>query len=80
MRGNKDSAILVVLAEPYNGKTKWLFGSKRAIFRQLPPAVLGISYNTLLCKYNLREPYKNKQCTITRMELNRTATNRGKQQ
>ena len=43
MRGNKDSAILVELAEPYNGKTKWLFGSKRAIFRHLPPAVLGIS-------------------------------------
>lgn len=79
MRGNKDSAILVELAQPYNGKTKYLFGSKRAIFRVLPPSVLGISYNTLLCKYNLHEPYSNKQCTITRLELHRTATNRGKQ-
>ena len=60
MRGNKDSAILVELAEPYNGKTKWLFGSKRAIFRLLPPAIVGISYNTLLCKHNLQEPYIQK--------------------
>lgn len=80
MRCNKDSAILVELAQPYNGKTKYLFGSKRAIFRLLPPKVVGISYTTLLCKHNLREPYKNNLCTITRLELNRTATNRGKQQ
>ena len=79
MRGNRDSAILVELNEPYNGKTKWLFGSKRAIYRLLPPAVVGIGYNTLLCKHNLKEPYKGKKCTITRLELNRTATNRGKQ-
>lgn len=78
MRGNKDSALLVELAEPYNGKSKWLFGSKRAIFRQLPPAVVGISYTTLLCKHNLQVPFKNNKCTITRLELNRTATNRGK--
>lgn len=79
MRGGKEYAILVELQQPYNGRSKWLFGSKRAIFRLLPPAIVGISYNTLLCKHNLQEPYTNNKCTITRLELSRTATNRAKQ-
>lgn len=79
MREGKEYAILVELQQPYNGRRKWLFGSKRAIFRLLPPAIVGISYNTLLCKHNLQEPYTNNKCTITRLELSRTATNRAKQ-
>lgn len=79
MRNEKETAILVELAEPYNGREKYLFGSKRAIYRLLPTSVLGIGYNTLLCKHDLKQPYKNEKCTITRLELSRTATNRGKQ-
>lgn len=79
MRGGKEQAILVELQQPYNGKNMYLFGSKRAIFRLLPPAFVGISYSTLLCKHNLHEPYSNSKCKITRLELHRTATNRAKQ-
>lgn len=79
MRDGKEYAILVELQKPYNGRSKWLFGSKRAIFRQLPPAIVGIAYSTLVCKHNLREPFSNNKCTITRLELVRTATNRAKQ-
>lgn len=79
IRGNGKTAILVELKEPYNSRCKWLFGSKRAIYRQLPAKVLGISYTTLLCHHNLTEPFENDKCTITRLELYRTATNRCKQ-
>ena len=78
MRGNKDSIILVELKEPHYGRTKFAFGSKRAIYRLLPTSAVGISYTTLLCKHNLQEPFENDKCIITRLSLHRTATNRGK--
>lgn len=78
MRGNRESCILVELNKPYCGQLKWVFGSKRAIYRLLPADVVGLSYSTLVCKHNLKEPFSNKLCTITRLTLHRTATNRGK--
>jgi hypothetical protein len=70
--------ILVELNTPYMGQTKWLFGSKKAIYDTLPANVVGIALTTLQNRYNLEEIYENPKCKMQKLVLHRTVTNRGK--
>lgn len=54
------------------------FGSQAAIFESISSEQLGISYRTLVNKYDLsKQPYENKKCIIRMGELVRKKTGRG---
>lgn len=50
------------LAEPYNGKQDYYFGSIVAIYSTIPESVLGVKYTSLISKKFTG--YENKKCVI----------------
>ncbi len=68
--------IHVDLNTPYRGKKHYYFGSKSAIYEQLPSDIIGIKKESLW-NIDLAEDYKNKLCTIRTGVLKRKPTNRG---
>jgi hypothetical protein len=75
--GNK--VIIVELTEPYNGYSRWLFGSKKAIYDHLPASIVGVSLTTLQCHTNLLMPYTTQTGSVlSQHTLHRAKTNRGK--
>ena len=66
------NAVLVILKQPYRGRTLWLFGGKSAIYDHLPSSIVGIAQTTLLSHVNLDNGiYENNLCTIQRITLYR---------
>ena len=57
--------IHVELKEPYDGKTHYYFGSKKAIYTLLPREVVGISYESLRALGDIKNrPYEGRKSTI----------------
>lgn len=57
----------VHLAEPYEGKQDYYFGSLAAIYSTIPENVLGVKYTSLTAKKFTG--YENKKCVIKVDEL-----------
>ncbi len=75
------NAVLVILKQPYRGRTLWLFGGKAAIYDYLPMSIVGIAKTTLQSHVNLdQQPYENNFCTIQRITLYRKRQTTDKQQ
>lgn len=57
--------IHVELKEPFDGKTHFYFGSKKAIYTLLPRETVGISYESLRALGDIKNrPYEGRKATI----------------
>lgn len=69
--------IHIELKEPYQGKQHYYYGSKAAIYEELPEEVIGIKKESLWNVDLAKGEYKNRLCTIRLGELKRKRTDRG---
>jgi hypothetical protein len=69
--------IHVELKNPYQDKQHYYYGSKAAIYDELPEDVVGIKKESLWNVDLKKGEYHNKFCTIRMGTLGRTQANRG---
>lgn len=69
--------IHVELKDPYRGKHHYYYGSKAAIYDELPEDVVGIKKESLWNVDLEKVEYKNRLCTIRFGILRRKQTDRG---
>lgn len=73
----EQKVIHVELKEPIKGKRHYYYGSKAAIYDELPEEVIGIKKESLWNVDLDKVEYQNKFCTIRMGTLKRKQTNRG---
>lgn len=74
--GGKNAVLVQLKGAPYEGKSLWLFGSKKAIYNYLPQRVLGIGLVTLQNRNITHKPYENELCLIQKLEVLRSPRNK----
>lgn len=74
--GGNNAVLVQLKGEPYEGRTLWLFGSKKAIYDYLPQRVLGIGLVTLQNRNITHKPYENELCLIQKLEVLRAPRNK----
>lgn len=77
MKQHLNKVVHIELKEPYRDKRHYYYGSKAAIYDELPEEVIGIKKESLWNVDLEKADYENRLCIIRSGVLRRKATYRG---